>query len=305
MLIFEFLIDHKLLQPFLNTHELCQISYIQKPFKDIVQELETISLTLHEDNTNNYSLYDQTYMNMVKCLNTCKTLKHVDIRFFGKHVGRYLLLYLISKLEKLESLTINFDYCYIDICKCFTENFKWIHLNKFVLKINLGISSTDIYGILKNITTNSTIIEHLNVDFIKETNLHILFNTTKLKTLILSFSYISYKGFQNICSIIQNNPHLEHLELQCVLSTEPINTFFSEIKLVSDYLRHVKYLKKIIIEIYSMRLITDNIIHLLKQLHLHCTQIEYVHVRGYRSDVLLRSKEEQIRFLSTLQTSFF
>jgi hypothetical protein len=202
MFIFEFLIDHKLLQLFLTPHELCQFSCIQKPFKDIVQELQAISLTLHEDNTNNYSLYDQPYMNMVKCLNICKNLKHVEIRFFGKHVGRYLLLYLLSKLEHLESLTIIFDYCYIDICKCFTENFKWIHLNKFVLKINLGISSTDIYGILKNITANSMLIEHLNVDFIKETDLHILFNTVKLKNLFLSFSYISYKGFQNICNII-------------------------------------------------------------------------------------------------------
>ena len=178
-------------------------------------------------------------------------------------------------------------------------------MNKFVLKINLGISSTDIYGILKNITANSMLIEHLNVDFIKETDLHILFNTVKLKTLLLSFSYISYKGFQNICNIIQNNTKLEHLELQCVLSTEPTNTFFPEIKLLTDYFKYVKYLKKVIIKIYSMKLITDTIIHLLKQLHLHCTQIEYVHVRGYRSDILLRSKEEQILFLSTLQTSFF
>lgn len=302
----EFLVENKLLQPFLIPLDFSQISYTQKSFRNIVYDLQSISLLLTEDTTENYSLYDIKYRSMYKCLTLCK-LKHVYIRFHGKHVGRYLLLYLISKLDYLESLFIIFDYCYIDISKCLTENYKWIHLKKFTLKINLGISCTQVQEIVKNITTNSKQIEYLDVDFLREYDLPVLSNITSLRNLSLSFSYINNEGFHNISEIMKCNNNLNRFELSFILLCEPtnINTYSNEIKILADSLKHVSQLHCFVLKIYSMTILKENIIYLFKSLIFNCLQINFVRVRGYRGDITLKSRQELLHWIQTLEVSFF
>jgi hypothetical protein len=305
----EFLVENKLLQPFLLPFDYSQISYTQKTFKKIVHDLQAISLILTEDTTENYSLYDIKYMSIYKCLTVCATLKHLYIKFYGRHVGRYLLLYLISKLKYLETLSLIFDYCYIDICKCLHENFKWVHLKKFTLKINLGISSTKVREIVNNIMTYSKQIEYLDIDFLRQNDLSLFYlnNITNLRNLSLSFSNITNEGFHNISEIIRCNNNLSQLEISCILLCEPIktNTYSNEIKILADSLKHLKQLHCFVLKIYSMTILKENIIYLFQSLILNCLQIDFVRVRGYRSDITLKSKQELLHWIHTLEVSFF
>lgn len=293
----EFLIQNKLLQPFLLPYDFSQISYTQKSLKNIVHDLQSISLVLTEDRSENYSLHDEKYISMYKCLTICTKLNYLYMRFYGRHVGRYLLLYLISKLTNLETLILIFDYCYIDISKCLKENYKWIHLKKFILKINLGISCTQVREIIKNILLNSEQIEYLDVDFLSQNDLPLLYqnNLNKLRNLSLSFSNITKEGFYSISKIMKSNNKLNVFEISCILLCEP-----NDIKILSDSFKNLKYLNSFILKIYSVTIVKENINYLLKSLALHCLQIDYVHIRGYWIDITIKSKQELLDLIYTL-----